>query len=215
MAATEPFNQLPRRRGRPSDAAKRGAILAAAQRAFVDNGFAATNMDAIAAAAGVSKLTIYRHFSTKAALFAEALASKCRAVLGDVGGPGGADDPHAALVSAGRAFLGLILHPDAMAVHRLIATERAQAPELGRLYYEHAVVTAQQRFATLIADLAARGALAGDPLTIAQDYLSLLRGRPVMRAEFGVDPFGPEELAAHVEHCASLLLRACRPAGAL
>lgn len=213
METHPPCPGTPRRRGRPSDAAKRQAILAAAQRAFVDHGFAATNMDAIAAAAGVSKLTIYRHFNTKAALFAEAVASKCRNLLGDIEGlAAGGGGPRAALVSAGRAFLALILHPDAMAVHRLVAAERDQAPELGRLFYEHAVVTAKHRFAALVADLAARGALAGDPVTMAQDYLTLLRGRPLMHAEFAIGPLGPEELAAHVEHCADLLLRAYRPA---
>lgn len=202
----------PRRRGRPSDAAKREAILAAAQRAFVDHGFAATNMDAIASAAGVSKLTIYRHFTTKAALFADAVASKCRSVLGDIEGlAASGGTPLAALVSAGRAFLALILHPDAIAVHRLVAAERAQAPELGRLFHEHAVRSAQQRFARLAAELAARGALAGDPETIAQDYLALLRGRPLMHADMGLDPLTPDELTAHVEHCAAVLLRAYRP----
>lgn len=170
-------------------------------------------MDAIAVAAGVSKLTIYRHFTTKAALFAEAVASKCRILLGDIAGlAAGGGGPRAALVSAGRAFLALILHPDAMAVHRLIAAERVQAPELGRLFYEHAVVNANERFTALAADLAARGALAGDPAEIAQDYLALLRGRPMMHAEFGIAPLGPEQLAAHVEHCADVLLRAYRPA---
>ena len=212
MKPSAPILDAPRRRGRPSDSTKREAILDAAQRAFADHGFAATNMDAVAAAAGVSKLTVYRHFSTKAALFAEAVASKCRTILGDIEGlAASGGGPRAALVSAGRAFLGLVLHPDAMAVHRLVAAERGQAPELGRLFYEHAVVTAKQRFTTLVGDLVTRGALAGDPPTIAQDYLALLRGRPMMHAEFGVEPLGPDELAAHVEHCADLLLRAYRP----
>lgn len=48
---------------------KRAAILDAAIEAFLDKGFQATTMDAIAAHAGVSKRTVYNHFENKEALF--------------------------------------------------------------------------------------------------------------------------------------------------
>ena len=44
--------------GRPKDPAKRRAILDAAKELFVRNGYASTSMDAVAAEAGVSKLTV-------------------------------------------------------------------------------------------------------------------------------------------------------------
>lgn len=49
-------------------AATRRAILDAAQRLFDEQGYPATTMDAIAAAAGVSLKTVYLAFSTKAGL---------------------------------------------------------------------------------------------------------------------------------------------------
>lgn len=52
------------RRGR----ATREAILAAAGRLFAERGYAGTTMDAIAAAAGVTKATLYRHVRGKEAL---------------------------------------------------------------------------------------------------------------------------------------------------
>lgn len=52
---------------------KRSAILQAAIEEFRTNGFEATSMDRIAAAAGVSKRTVYNHFPSKDALFAEIL----------------------------------------------------------------------------------------------------------------------------------------------
>src|SRR5690606_22208157 len=54
--------------GRPKDLAKRAAILQAAERMFLQHGFEGVSMDQIAAAAGVSKLTVYSHFGDKDAL---------------------------------------------------------------------------------------------------------------------------------------------------
>ena len=51
--------------GRPKDPAKRLAILEAAKRLFMQNGYDGSSMDAIAAEAGVSKLTVYSHFTDK------------------------------------------------------------------------------------------------------------------------------------------------------
>ncbi len=50
---------------RPSDAAKHLAILTAAQQHFFSVGFSAAAIEAIAADAGVSKVTIYKHFGSK------------------------------------------------------------------------------------------------------------------------------------------------------
>jgi TetR/AcrR family transcriptional regulator of autoinduction and epiphytic fitness len=52
---------------------KRQAIVQAAIEAFRTLGFDATSMDRIAAEAGVSKRTVYNHFPSKDALFAEIL----------------------------------------------------------------------------------------------------------------------------------------------
>src|SRR3954452_886388 len=52
-------------------ARKRRAILEAATAAFLRNGYLGTSMDEIAAAAGVSKQTVYKHFADKQRLFAE------------------------------------------------------------------------------------------------------------------------------------------------
>lgn len=60
MATTT--RQLPRRERRQS-------ILQGAARAFSDGGFAATSMESIAAAAGITKLILYRHFDSKEDLY--------------------------------------------------------------------------------------------------------------------------------------------------
>jgi AcrR family transcriptional regulator len=51
------------------DPARRQALLQVAAQVFAQSGFAATSMDDIAGAAGVSKLVAYRHFDTKEGLY--------------------------------------------------------------------------------------------------------------------------------------------------
>jgi AcrR family transcriptional regulator len=51
------------------DPVRRAAILRAAARVFARSGHAATSMDDVAAAAGVTKLIVYRHFESKETLY--------------------------------------------------------------------------------------------------------------------------------------------------
>jgi AcrR family transcriptional regulator len=52
---------------------RRAAILRAAAAAFAECGFAGTSMDDVAAAAGITRLIVYRHFESKEALYAAVL----------------------------------------------------------------------------------------------------------------------------------------------
>ena len=69
---TPPETPRPAGPGRPKDLGKRAAILDAAKRLFLVQGFTGVSMDQIAAEAGVSKLTVYSHFGDKESLFADA-----------------------------------------------------------------------------------------------------------------------------------------------
>jgi len=64
MTTAQSDNRTPR-------SEKRVLILAAAQRLFLANGYKRTSMEAIRAAAGVSKPTLYNHYADKEALFAD------------------------------------------------------------------------------------------------------------------------------------------------
>ena len=60
--------------GRLAPGGKAETILAAAERAFLAGGFGAVTMDAIAREAGVSKATVYAHFTGKEELFGAIVA---------------------------------------------------------------------------------------------------------------------------------------------
>lgn len=58
------------------DAAARDRILTAAQRLFYQHGIRATGIDSVIAAAGVTKVTFYRHFPAKNQLILAVLAQR-------------------------------------------------------------------------------------------------------------------------------------------
>src|SRR5258707_4158134 len=69
----EPESKLRQRSVGRLDRSRDPAILNAALAALTENGYDATNMDDIAARAGVGKAAIYRRWSSKAALIADTL----------------------------------------------------------------------------------------------------------------------------------------------
>lgn len=68
------------RRGRPRNPALEQKILATALQALAQRGYAGTSVEAVAAAAGVGKTTIYRRFPSKEDLIAAALEGLAAAV---------------------------------------------------------------------------------------------------------------------------------------
>ena len=113
-----PVGPLPR-------ADRRLAILDGAACAFADRGYAATSMEEIAAASGITKLIVYRHFESKEALYRavlqrvhDRLAEEFVAELGD-----GAEGIARSMVRVARE------HPDgARMLWRHAAREPAFAP---------------------------------------------------------------------------------------
>ena len=69
--------------------ATRGAIVRAASALFGRDGYAATSVDEIAAAAGVAKGAIYHHFKSKARLFETVLEATTAQLAAEVAGRAG------------------------------------------------------------------------------------------------------------------------------
>lgn len=95
---------MPPRRKLLSAPERSASILAAAARVFAANGYARTSLDDIAAEAGITKLIIYRHFESKAALYL-AVLDQVGARLADAGRPSGdVDTPAAAIATVADAL---------------------------------------------------------------------------------------------------------------
>ena len=204
---------LPPRRGRPRDASKDEAILVAAGELFMERGFEAASLDAVAQAAGVSKATIYSRFPDKDALFRAVLNHECNAVVMPPSFLPSPDTPvRETLITIAEQFVGLVLGDKAMSMHRIIVAECARAPRVAELFFETAVLSTKDRFAGLLRLETERGRLAvKDPDGAAWRFLGAVKAEAHMRASMCLPPMEPERLRAHIEACADEFCRAHAP----
>ncbi len=109
--AVQKVDQPPqkRRRGRPRDPLRWQRILESARDHFLSEGLERASVDAIAADAGVSKMTIYSHCASKEALFEAVVRDRTDQVLGGIAGVESMDPefPQQALMAIGEQFLAL------------------------------------------------------------------------------------------------------------
>lgn len=198
------------RRGRPKDLGKRQAILGAATALFLEHGFAGTSMDAIAAHAGVSKLTVYAHFADKDGLFQAIVRARCDAD----NRPERFDDyvdlpPRAALTEMGRNFLALLLSPDVLRLYAVITAEARRRPKVAELFFEAGPERLTALFVDYFERATAKGDFAIDDASVAADqFLSLLKGSLHFRATLGLRPRATRaQIAAQVQQSVDLFLR--------
>jgi TetR/AcrR family transcriptional repressor of mexJK operon len=108
MPKPEPDVAPPPRRGRPRDPKRRRSIIEAARSHFNAHGFERASVDAIAADASVSKMTIYSNFASKEGLFEAVVSDRTdRVVAGLAGVALDPTQPRTALLAVGEQFLAL------------------------------------------------------------------------------------------------------------
>jgi AcrR family transcriptional regulator len=168
-------------------ARKRRAIVAAATEAFLDQGYRGTSMDAVAAAAEVSKQTVYQHFRDKQRLFQEVIADTVRAasdpVHGEVRRLADSGRLEHDLRDLARRLLALVLQPQMLRLRRLVIAEVRQFPDMGRRFYELGPGRTMAALADTFAELARNGRLTvPDPRLAASQFNWLIMGAPLNQA---------------------------------
>lgn len=125
----------------PRSREKRDRIRAAAQRLFLEQGVAATSMDAITAEAGVSKQTVYAHFSTKQELLGDVLgtlvgqrAQHWQALRTDGRPLVSRDEVQKELESLADVVLDALLQPEYLGTARIVIAESVRDPSLGEQF---------------------------------------------------------------------------------
>ncbi|WP_404380599.1 TetR/AcrR family transcriptional regulator [Caenispirillum salinarum] len=164
---------------------KRRCILEAARALFADHGYAATSIDMVVERAGVSKPTVYGHFKSKDDLFAAAVQAQADAFTGHtcevMSLPA-----EKGIRAVGQMYLDMVTGPEALAMHRAIAAEGHNFPELAQTFYESGPARVAGIMEEYLRALDARGALAvPDPGLAAEMFLGMLRVA-FYRAVFGL-----------------------------
>ena len=199
--------------GRPKDLAKRKAILEAAKTLFLSNGYDGSSMDAIAAEAGVSKLTVYSHFTDKEKLFAEAVKSKCEEQLPELLFELDDQVPIAqTLLNIGRGFNLLINSRESVELHRVMVSLAAQDSTLSRMFYEAGPQRVLHGMEELLRSADQSGKLrVPDPLSAADQFFCLIKGGANFRLLIGCgEALQGNEAEAHVRDAVDVCLRAFR-----
>ena len=197
--------------GRPKDLGKRKSILESAKRLFIEQGYQGVSMDQIAAAAGVSKLTVYSHFGDKESLFSAAIAAKCQEILPDdlfVNPPAG--PLRGQLRAIGHAFFALITSEEAISMHRMMNTPGTAENALRELFWNAGPRRVQEVFAGFLQARVDEGRLRIDDVPLASSqFFSLLKGElhPMMACGLCTEP-GPAEVAQHIDATVEFFLRA-------
>jgi AcrR family transcriptional regulator len=188
-------------------ARKRDVILKAALTAFLEDGYAGSSVNRIAANAGVSIKTLYRHFENKDDLFVAVVHDACTAHYGAEAPAWLELPPLEGLTQAGREHLAFVLSAEQVALYRVVTREAQRFPELGQRYQSEVV---EDRLAHLIRYFdrwpKSLRTKIKDPLRAAQTFSVLLQGDLLETALLGGRIPGQKGLGTRAREAAAGLL---------
>lgn len=189
------------------------AVVEAAQQAFAANGFDRTSVDEIAAASGVSKMTVYKYFPTKEALYSATVVSAI-----DRGLPAEAlarldpGEPAAALTQIGQAIVGLIRQDHVLGCHRAIIGSSSQYVGLAAQFYEVGPARIVSDVGKFLQAAQAAGSLDLPQVQQAADqFVSLFCNLDYWRSVLGMPKPGEQQDRALVKSNVDFFMRAYGP----
>lgn len=202
QSKTAPAKIAKSRGGRPTRSAalqRDLRLLDVATELFLERGFDATSIDAVAEAARVSKPTVYGQYQDKRGLFEAVLkreigrwiAPLATAAEVQTSGNGNASIEKQ-LVDLGRQMIGFSASDGARAVVRVLAAQATNFPELAENAYREGWSRAVQSVAALLDRMTDRGLARIDTTVAAEAYLNLVVGPTSRQAIHGI----PLDIAA-------------------
>ncbi len=153
----------------------REAIVSAAERLFLNRGFAGVSMDELAEEAGVARRTLYNQFASKEEILREML-SRVSTQLGNVLPPGieTQGDVEDVLRLAARAVLAFQAPPEYVGLVRMTVADARQFPWIATAF-DSILKPYRDRFERYLSYLTTLGVLdCPHPLLAAQQFLGLL-----------------------------------------
>ncbi|SEQ95337.1 transcriptional regulator, TetR family [Faunimonas pinastri] len=165
-------------------------ILDVATAMFLEIGYEASSIDAIASIAGISKRTFYARFPSKAELFEAVVVRYINEKLSEYDREvQPSDDLRQGLTETATSLLKRALVPETIALDRVITGEAKKFPELARVLYDHGLLRAADRVRTVLEAGAARGEISRTHIDyLATAFLHCVFA-PVLRlATLGLEP---------------------------
>lgn len=193
-------------------ARKRDVIVAAASKAFLTDGYSGASMERIAASAGVSIMTLYRHARNKDDLFSAVIAKACHPAHHSE-----ASRIEAALTQPLReilVFVGVMFQDRVtggmtVALLRTVIVEAARFPHLAERAYDGLIGS---HLETLDGFLAERPELAAIDAQsrnrLASAFLDRLIATDIFRVLLGLSGLSPEERQDRAEKAADEFIAA-------
>ena len=181
-----------RKRGRPTAAERRAReaqILDTALSVFLASGFGGATIDELAAAAKVTKRTLYAYFGDKDALFDAMVRDLAVGVSLD------AASDHGTLEALAARIISRVHSDELVGLHRLVIAESGRFPELARVLYSHGDARHIARLGEHI-----RVERGEKYEALAEPLFSLLLGERHRRRLLGLTPPPtPQQAAAHAD----------------
>ena len=194
-----------RKRGRPTAAERRRReteILTAALGVFLRSGYGASTVDELAAAAQVTKRTLYAYYGDKAGVFAAMVTDLAAAVSLD------AATDRDTLETLTARIVSRLHSDELVGLHQLVIAESTRFPELALILHSSGDA---RHIGRLAEHLRAERGPASEPL--AEPLFSLLLGERHRRRLLGIDPPPTRAQAAAHADAALALLGLSRRAG--
>ncbi|MGA8172390.1 MAG: TetR/AcrR family transcriptional regulator [Methylocystis sp.] len=193
----------------PRGPQRREQLVCVAEQVFLESGFAETTMQTIASRAGASKETLYRHFASKEALFAEVVGRRAAQVSGSesalsLGGP-----PRRVLFELGCGVLTLMTQGEAVPLLRLVIAESTRTPELGAILYAKGPAATLNLLTDYLRGATQRGELrCRRPEQAARLFIGAVIANYRVRALIDPPktPIGEKEIRAHVRAAVAMFL---------
>ena len=185
----------------------RAAILGAARPIMLRDGLGGTTLDRVAAEGGIAKMTLYRHFPSKEALFEGLVTATSESMReGLENAPTADTDKPIAMRLADElsALVSALIEPDGLALYRLIVADGWRFPELARVFEQSGMRVIRRRIAVL---LETGGAPADQSRQVAGEVVALALGDAYQRALLGIPEEGDgEAFAQQIEVAVSYAL---------
>lgn len=135
-------------------------VMDGARAVFIASGFEGASVDEIARTAGISKATLYRHYSDKTALFNAVMERELAgqtAQFPDITLTG--RTLKAFLVDVARSVVTFSLSPFGQAIYRIAVAESGRFPHIGHNFYACGPERNRSRLAPVLAEASERGVL--------------------------------------------------------